>query len=207
MVHNSQAKVLCRLIVICAVFPSLLAGCVSSESVKNVDKVYFDLEGFLDRQLDTLSTKERTMTKTIHFNGKEEQQKYTVGHEPEGAFPLETLYGYVRWRKELKPFLDAGINKPALLDSYFGDTSQRKSGTIDSIVYKAKQSDLNTRELKVHFTQDGNLEKIYLHKMTVNPLYHSEQFLTYRPGAGYKIEGVQDVRFFDNDSFDIQVRW
>lgn len=190
-----------------AVVAALLTSCLPAEGVREGEKVYFNLEGFLEQQIDTLSVSEHTITKTIHFNGEREQQEYTTGQQPQGAFPLETLHSYVRWQKELRPFLDAGINKPALLDSYTGDTSRSASGTIDSIVYRARRKGLKTRELSVNFSQNSQVEKVQLHLLTDNPLYRSEQFLTFRPGIGYTIKGLQEVRFFEKDEFEIEVRW
>jgi hypothetical protein len=195
-----------KLFVVCSL-AGLLTGCVSSERIKDIDKVYFDLESFLQEQMDTLARSQHTITKSIQFNQENEQQQFTTGSTPEGAFPIATLHSYTRWQKELKPFLDAGINQPALLDQYTGDTVRFASGAIDSIRYQANSQDLRTRKMVINLTKEEKVEKVAIKLVNNNPLYRSEQDLTFQPEKGYTIQGQQNVYFFDKDKFRIVVRW
>lgn len=196
-----------KLFLVCYIICSF-TGCVSSERIKDIDKVYFNLEAFLQQQMDTLARSNHTITKTIQFNKESEQQEFTTGSTPQGAFPITTIHSYLRWQKELRPFLNAGINKPALLDQYSSDTSRYASGTIDSIRYRANNNDLQTRKMVIDFTEKGNVEKVYIKLAKNNPLYKSQQFLTFLPEEKrYIIKGQQDVHFFDKDKFTIEVSW
>lgn len=206
MMSNPPISRWAKLFVVCY-FAGLLTGCVSSERIKDIDKVYFDLTSFLQEQMDTLARNQHTITKSIQFNQDSEQQQFTTGSAPEGAFPIATLHSYIRWQKELRPFLDAGINKPALLDQYSGDTTRFASGTIDSIRYKANSQDLTTRKMVINLTEKENVEKVTIQLVNNNPLYRSEQELTFQPEIGYTIRGQQNVSFFDKDKFRIEVRW
>lgn len=94
----------------------LLVQCTGTEKEK-VTK-YFDLEGFIESQVQRLESDNPELIKTMKF--KDDSESVTV-------------YGAdsINWTKELKLFLEHDINKPVLIDAY--ETKQDSSSTGEKV--------------------------------------------------------------------------
>ncbi len=164
---------------------------------QNQPKVYYDVAGFIDRQVKGLSTQKPLVDKAVSVNQKRNQQTTRA----------------VDWSRELELFSQADINKPALRSSY-------QIGRPDSLTYQytLKQSEerLTVRSLTVQLDsatrQPRRIEAVL---QTSNPLYSSERHLLLESGPTerqpwrvqhYKLSGFQQLSSFDKNEFLVEGR-
>ena len=103
----------------------------SGEGIEtNVDldkKIYFDLKEYLDLEKQRLASLS-SFSKTVFVNGEKEQKK--VEH--------------LDFEKELKPFYDSDINRPAWSDKYKIDSVFQNGNQLQSLIYVATNEKLKT---------------------------------------------------------------
>jgi len=146
---------------------------------------FFNLKDYFKRQSELLQKNKIHLNKKIAKDGKEEN------------IDFETI----NWEKELRPFEDCDLNKPAWKKSYQVDTFYLSSQT--HLLYKALEPKLSIRKLEVIFRSDTvYMINILLEKN--NAYYQSHQQLHYEPWKGYNIIGSQKVIFTDSTTFNIK---
>jgi hypothetical protein len=172
-----------------AFFPFLFLACNAEElAEENQQEPFFDLAGYIDRQVDSLNEVRPTVTKTIVLNGqREEQQRQDVD-----------------FAADLRVLRDSDINRPAWLDKY--TVEQSTTGGRRSEVYSALDSSLQTRELRIMY-RDGKPEEITVFRRTGTVLSDGDHYLSYRPDRGYTLRSEQVNRFGDDLNADIRVSW
>ncbi|GIV32567.1 MAG: hypothetical protein KatS3mg031_0102 [Chitinophagales bacterium] len=161
------------------------AGCTRHE-VRENQAEYFNLVHFIHQEATRLDSLGIPVHKTVVMNGESEEKTLKIRN----------------WRQELAPFREADINKKAYLGSYRTDTTF--SASSFSVHYTALDSSLPTRTLTVHF-DSVNPVRVSALIRTSNVLYTLYQQLNYVRDQGYSVQGRQQIKFMEPDSFRIQV--
>ncbi|GAA4468773.1 hypothetical protein GCM10023189_54640 [Nibrella saemangeumensis] len=157
---------------------------------------YYDVAGYIQRQIDTLAQRKPTVIKRLLVEGQVNQKRVDD----------------INWIKELELFLQADINKPAYRNSYL--ISKPDSLTVQ---YKLKAGE----KLPVHaltvvldslYQKPSRIEALLV---TDNPLYQSERRLLLESSVSpdqkwqlnhYRIDGFQQLTFFDRKDFSVEGR-
>lgn len=177
----------------------LLAACGPGEDATvrpvpaNRKPSYFDVKGFLDKQVVELNRRQPTVEKQVRLrDGKTETTRVTK----------------TDWAKELQIFYQADINKPALRGVYEVKNVNQSAATGE--LYQRKAGiDATVRELFVERTT-GYPETISATVIQDNPLFYSEKKLSLRANArgieSYSVEGIQKLVLFDTVRYSVQTR-
>ena len=167
----------------------LLTGCYAEEIQREVqDEPFFDLSGYIDRQVDSLRSAGTPVTKTITLNGTTETRELSE----------------LNFANDLKVFREADINKPAWVDKY--TVERREEGDRVTRTYVAIDSSMQTRRLQV-VTQADEPVRIEIFRKTGTVLSDGRHRMTYEPASGYAMVSRQVNRFGDDLNADIEVRW
>ena len=139
-----------------AIISIFLISCDNPKKDSVQIKKYFDLKGFMERQIAELDQKKPVVDKTMKMG---EEQNSRSSNE-------------INWKKELELFLQADINKPAYIQSYI--VSRPDSSTYE---YGLKQGqDLPVRYLKIKLDKaNGMPVRIEAQLKSQNKLYESEK--------------------------------
>lgn len=184
------------------IFPVLFLSTLALSSCDNPARqdqppVYYDVAGFVKKQIADLSARKPRVQKTVQVNNERSQQSTAD----------------VNWSKELELFNQADINKPALRSSY-------QITRPDSLTYqytlKKSEERLTVRSLTVRLDptsrQPSRIEAVL---QTSNPLYSSERHLLLENGPvngqqwqimHYKLTGFQKLSYFDKSEFLVDGR-
>ena len=170
-------------------FLLLLTGCYAEEIQRELqDEPFFDLSGYIDRQVDSLQTAGTVVTKSITLNGTSETREITD----------------LNFANDLRVFREADINKPAWVDKY---TVEREAdGNRVVRTYVAVDSSMQTRRLRVVTMADDPV-LIEIYRKTGTVLSDGRHQMTYEPTSGYEMVSRQINRFGEDLDADIEVRW
>lgn len=172
-----------------------ISSCTDS-SQQNQPKVYYDVLGFVKRQITHLSAQKPLVSKAVAVNQNRNQQDTRD----------------INWSRELELFTQADINKPALRSSY--QIARPDSLTYQYTLKKAEER-LTVRSLRVTVDpithQPRRIEAVL---QTNNPLYSSERHLLLESGATgkqwrvqhYKLSGFQKLPYFTKNEFSVEGR-
>jgi len=141
---------------------------------------YFDIKGYFQAEAKRLSKKKSLVYKEILKNDQKEAKKIQINN----------------WDKEFSLFIESDINKPSWVSSY----SVNKNN--DTLVYKALDPDLRTKEIKI-LKKAEKLLLISIKNEAANKLYKSEEELYYFPDSLYKIIKTQEVRIIGKNHYQI----
>lgn len=168
---------------------SLFTACVPEKTAEQVELTpYFDLEAFIDTEVDRLEAEYPTADKEITFNeATESHEDMTLDYED-----------------ELSIFRNADINRPAWLDKYRIDTLREGEQTI--ITYLAQDSTLSIRKLTVT-QRAAEVVRIEVDSRTGTVLSDGRRYLRYEPATGYLIDSYQDRRIGQSLDTRINVRF
>ncbi len=151
---------------------------------------FFDLSGYMQAQIDSLTALQPPVRKTVILNGTEETKQLTD----------------LRFATDLRMFREADINKPAWLDKYTV-TNENAGGGAQVQRYVATDSSLQTRQLDITLSNDNTPTKIVVYRKTGTILSDGDHVLTYDPAVGYGIRTEQVNRFGEDLDATITVRW
>ncbi|GAA4407192.1 hypothetical protein GCM10023187_27470 [Nibrella viscosa] len=157
---------------------------------------YFDVAGYIQRQIDTLAQQKPTVMKRLLVEGEVNQKQVND----------------INWGRELELFLQADINKPAYRNSYIINqpnplTWQYRLKAGEKLPVQAL-----TVVLDSLYRKPSRIEALLV---TDNPLYQSERRLLLESDAGagqhwqlrhYRIDGFQQLTFFDRNTFSVEGR-
>jgi|AntRauTorckE5430_2_1112549.scaffolds.fasta_scaffold10725_3 hypothetical protein len=150
-------------------------------STENVEKPFFDLKGFFEKEV--ANQKFKTIEKTAKIDEKSETKTLT-------DFDLQT---------EIKLFTDCDINNPSLFDKYKTDESPE-----GNLTYTALKEDLKIQKIEILKT-DNMVKKIIIYKKVETQIYNSEKILTYEPNVGYSIQNNQKTLGADKRNYEVKV--
>ncbi len=165
----------------------LFISCNPSNEVKTQNQ-FFQLKEYFHDQSEQLQKKNVSLQKSISKDGKVENKNIVT----------------LNWSKELQPFEDCDLNKPAWRKSYKADTFFLANQT--HLIYKALEPKLAVRKLEVIIREDT----VYMVNILIakkNSYYQSTQQLNFIPGKGYTITGSQKVIFADPTTFLIKANF
>lgn len=171
-----------------------LSSCDTTEQTTSGPKVYFDLKGFIEGQIEVMSQEKPTITKIM-----------TVGEQQEKRSTSE-----VDWKKELELFIQADLNKNAYQLSY---ATNRPDSLTYEYVLKTEE-DLPVRQLKIVLDEaTGKPAFVEARILSENKLYESEKNLQLQSGMrngtwrviSYRIQGFQELAIGDRKPFDVRV--
>ena len=172
-------------------FVLLLWGCYADELEREAAREpFFDLAGYMEREVDSLRGLGLRVEKTVVLNGTEETQT------------LDEL----NFATDLRLFREADINKPAWLDKYVVNETTEAARRVRT--YTATDSSMQTWQLRVVYGEGGGSpEAIEVYRRTGTVLSDGEHHLRYAPATGYRIRTEQVNRFGDDLDATITVRW
>ncbi|UOG74760.1 hypothetical protein MTX78_21915 [Hymenobacter tibetensis] len=177
----------------------LLAACGPGEDASvrpvpaNRKPNYFDVKGFLDKQVADLNRRQPVVEKQVRLrDGKTETTRVTK----------------TDWAKELQIFYQADINKPALRGAY-EVKAVTQSATTGQLYQRKVGVDATVRELLI--TRATNYpEAMSATIIQDNPLFYSEKKLSLRADArgvkSYSVEGIQKLVLFDTVRYTVRTR-
>ena len=167
----------------------LLTACYAEEVREDMTRdPFFNLQAYIDRQVDSLQSNNPEVTKTITLNGTTESHRLTD----------------LRFASDLRVFREADINKPAWLDKYRSERQERDGRLVQT--YTALDSSLQTRELTV-VSEDGDPVRIEILRKTGTVLSDGLHRMVYEPASGYSMRTRQINRFGEDLDADIRVQW
>ena len=135
----------------------IFASC-SEKQQASLNPTYFDLKSFFKDEAENLKlTKTHIRKKIISGNDLEEKE-----------------FTNIDWEKELRPFSESDINKPAWKLSYSVDTFYLQSQV--HVVYKSKETKLPIKKLEV-ILKNNKVAMIKVASEKQNSYYHSKQNL------------------------------
>jgi hypothetical protein len=161
----------------------LVVSC-SEKQQASVEPTYFDLKSFFKKEAESLKLTGMHIRKKIITGNDLEQKEFTN----------------INWEKELRPFSESDINKPAWKLSYLVDTFYLQSQV--NVVYKSKEAKLPIKKLEVILKND-KVAMIKIDSEKQNSYYHSIQSLFYEVGKGYSIQGGQKVILADSSKYRV----
>ena len=150
---------------------------------------FYDLKGFFSKEVKRLDRQQPEGIKTVRFDGKSE----TIGMNAAS----------VDYGKELASFISSDINKPSWIEKYRIDSVSAGSD-MQEIRYTALDEHLKTREIRLVFKGD-HLTEVRIRNRLKSIIAESTQTMSYSPGSGYAIEGVQRSRIGSSRAFSVSV--
>ncbi len=161
----------------------VFSSCNNSEGIKTSNQ-FFQVKEYFIKQAEALQNNNIHLQKSIMRDHKEESKNIVS----------------VDWKKELRPFEDCDLNKPAWKKSYKADTFYLSNQKY--LIYDALEPKLSVRKLEVIFRADT----VFMVKISIerkNAYYQSSQQLQYEPWKGYTVIGSQKVILADPTNFNI----
>lgn len=157
------------------------AGCKPDIKETGAALKYFDLKGYLGKDIASLEKHNRTVIKTVSHNGVSEKKQVQINN----------------WAAELDLFMGSDINRPAWKDSYTISSSN------NFLIYKAKFPDLKMRQMVIK-KENGQIKWILIFNRTKNILYQATEKLSYFPDSLYLIEKDQKVRLMGFNTYKVR---
>lgn len=179
----------------CLLFTLIISSC-QDPAPQNQPNVYYDVAGYVKRQIADLSARKPLVSKTVLINNKTSRQDTRD----------------VNWTRELELFSQADINKPALRSSYH---ITRPDSLTYQYTLKKSEEKLTVRSLRVQLDsvtrQPSRIDAVL---KTDNPLYSSERHVSMESGSlgnqwqvrHYKLSGFQKLPYFDKNDFAVDGR-
>lgn len=158
----------------------LLAACSPPPATApQTENRYFDLAGFIDKEVARLQELKPEVEKTVTLNGQSETK--TISD--------------IDWAQELQAFRDGDINKAAWRDSYNADSTVVTTLNGDStvVVYSARSEALPVQSIVAFFGGTTELVEITIKRQSDNFLYTSKQTLKYSVDKEYRLENNQET--------------
>lgn len=159
--------------------------------------LYFDLQSFLDRQVEYLQNAQPVVRKTVY-----DQQE---------VVETETVRN-INWERELELFREIDLNRPALRD-YFTLTRHTDPATdhITERYEKKPGAYTNVDFLEVELDATGQLRQLRAATQQDNPLFFTQHHLqlTTSPAnqnriKSYAVAGVQKLIFTDSVHYFVE---
>ena len=168
-----------------AIIPTISCN-TTSPSVSQ--KLYFDLSGFFDRQVETLYRDSFIVLKTSSINNNTDQ------HEMQ----------WTDWRKELALFYASDINKTAYAGKYTVD-SMIVDSTEKKVTYRCTDAALRTQLLEITYSLPGNsIQLLHIRNQTRNIISTNNEDLYYEPVKTYIIKSTQTMKIFGENTFAVK---
>ena len=183
----------------------LLAACGPEDATvrpnpANRKPDYFDVKGLLDGQVARLNQQQPVVEKQVQLR--------------DGTTET-TRVAKTDWSKELQIFYQADINKPALRGAYAKSTSASYNAPDGVSTYKltpGTEAPVTSLVVGTASATDagGPMQEIAAVIRQDNPLFYSQKRLRLSTVngtlAGYSVQGVQKLVFFDTVRYSVRVK-
>lgn len=179
-----------RLAFILAISALAAAACSRADAGRDAPKAFFDLEGFMQQEMQRLAKLQPKGVKRISLNGISE------------AHDFDTL----DYEKELAVFSRADINRVAWLDKYEVD-SVFQEGSLARLRYRAEEDKLKTRYMEIQYSQSGQVAAVLIQNHTKSMIAEMQQSIEYWPDQGYRLENRQPALFAKEKQLGIEVQF
>lgn len=156
-------------------------ACGKAEEVSDIQKEYFDIRGFFEKEAARLKKSKPLVEKRVAKNQSGEQK----------------ILNNIDWEKELALFRESDINKPAWKNSYLISREKHR------ILYRSKDPALRTQTIEVIYSATGEIIQIKISNYVKNLLYTSSEQLNYYPDSLYSIIKEQKVTLLGSNSYGI----
>ncbi len=170
----------------------LVAVLFNSCTEKNisVSNNYFDLSKYMNSEINRLSDSHVSVLKVARINGEKEENRFIN----------------IDWKREFDSFFSADIHGNSFTDKYIIDTIKNLSDSLSTIIirYIAKDEELKTRVLEIHFNSKNEVELIKAELYSKNFIANLSESLIYQSGKYYSISNNEDSRWFGSDEFIIE---
>ncbi len=147
--------------------------------------LYFDIPGFIDKEIIRLGEKAHTLKKNLLYEKKEEQQ----------------LIENPDWKTELKPFFETNLNKPAYAGRFKLDSSFAGDTLKISYTSTNNKSDLQLAEVYYFKQEPVKISVLFTEK---NALYNSNKKLVYVCDSFFEITGEQRLRLSSLSNYRVR---
>lgn len=159
-----------------------LGACHSDAPKKQLtSSSYFDLKGYIDKQVSHLKKTNPDVDKSVRVNGSDEQKVLKIAN----------------WQKELAVFADADINKSAWQGAF------KVSKSTDKEVYTSSSEKVPVKSLTIHYTA-GKVKGIEVLISNANSLYTSNDTLAYFPDSLYEVRKTQHIKMLNEKNYRIK---
>ena len=178
--------------ILCTLFISglVISGCEKETSGKSGPLKYYDIKGLIEKQIQTLEKENISVSKQSELDGEKETK--TIDH--------------INWQKELEPFIQADINKPAYVSSY--RVERPDSNTIVYTLISTDHLLVKKLIIKTDSASKSPVE-IKANLGSQNQLYRSEREIiaSFLDGKlkSYSVEGFQKLATLRKRNFKIEV--
>ncbi|MBW8051612.1 MAG: hypothetical protein FVQ77_14995 [Cytophagales bacterium] len=158
---------------------------------------YFDIEEFIDHQIDLLDSLDIKLSKTVMLNNKKETRTLKQ----------------IDWKKELALFRKLNVNKLSLRDSYEEDIISEPVNKTLVKNYTPLYPELKIKFLKIVFSDNNEVNSIEGRLFDKNALYKTEKYTKLsckRQGDdqviidNYEISGYQKIILMDTFYYEIR---
>jgi hypothetical protein len=159
-------------------------GCGPSAPKGAKPEPYFDLKGYIEKEVIRLNQLNPTVDKTVTVNKQNERKQIKVAN----------------WTDELTVFLDADINKSA----WQGLFKVSKNDKLET--YRSNDDKVYVKSLEVE-RKNKQVTGIIILLNTKNYLYQSADTLRYYPDSLYEIRKQQHIKLLNPKQYRVSGRF
>lgn len=160
---------------------SLFQSCSTESAQSTADSPksnrYYDLKSYFEKETERLKEAKVEVLKTVELNNTVEKKE---------ASPID-------FDNELLIFRESHINKVSWWGKYAGDTTYYKNDQIKRITYTSIDKELKTKNIRISFSPNGNIDSLFILNATDNPTISTHQELIYIPNTKYHIQSQEKV--------------
>jgi len=169
----------------------LLVLTACNSRVESSKKPFFDIESFINNEINSLTQSQIKLRKHYIFNGIEQ----------------DTILEDINWEKELEAFR-ININKPAWINEAIIDSNSVLFAPF-AIEYQFNNDKIPFGNIVVVFKDSSYKipKSILINYRTTNFLYTAGKELEYDSDNGYKIVGVQEVNGLEDVKYRIEAKF
>ena len=164
----------------------------SDNKKATIKNFYFDLSTFMNNDIEKLHASHASVLKSASVNGDREENRFIN----------------IDWKREFDSFFSGDIHNNSFNEKYIVDTIVNSTDSLHTtmIRYVAKDEDLKTRVLEIHFDSNKNIELIKAELFSKNIISNLSESLIYSPLKYYSITNHEESRWFGSDDFIIEGR-
>lgn len=168
-------------------------GCnVRPEQDNRALQSYFDLESFLDEQVEMMLAQEAGVEKNLESNGRKDEIIIEVNSAEE-------------WKDQLSLFYEANIDQPGYQGAF--EIDSLNSEGLQKVLYEAKDEKTPVQRFECNY-QDGELVEIHIDFIEKNLVYNDKKTLSlFMQGerlVGYSIQGNEAMRLKEDMIYSVE---
>ncbi|MFZ9942661.1 MAG: hypothetical protein ACO3O0_03550 [Bacteroidia bacterium] len=157
----------------------------SCQQTTQQEKAYFDCKSHFEKVIEALHSAGSVLQKTVWSDGRSET---VIIHTPD-------------WKKELAPFMELDINKPALRGMYDVRVEDRDSEIVTE--YLSKDLNNPVSYLLVAQNRQEKVARIKAICSTQNPYHASSDTLVFESSGVYHIKAYSNPTLGKRIAFDV----